>query len=73
MEKFKKGVYRHFKGNYYRAFFQAQHSETNEWLVVYQRLYGDFGYSVRPVNMFLEDVLVEGKLVPRFSFIKEDI
>ena len=32
------GLYRHYKGQQYRVFGTAQHSETEEWLVVYQAL-----------------------------------
>jgi len=48
----------------------AQHSETDEKLVVYKTLYGDFGLWVRPLAMFLETVEVGGKTVPRFEFVE---
>jgi hypothetical protein len=49
----------------------AQHSETKEKLVVYQALYGKKGYWVRPLKMFTEKVLINGKKVPRFKFISK--
>ena len=52
MRKIVPGVYRHFKGNMYRVMYVAQHAETGEKMVVYQALYGDFGYYVRPYDMF---------------------
>jgi len=65
------GVYRHYKGGLYRVLFLARHSETEEVLVVYQALYGERGYWVRPLGLFLEKVRVEGREVPRFAFLEE--
>jgi len=62
----KPGLYRHYKNNPYRVTGLALHSETREWLVVYEALYGEGGLFVRPAAMFTELVEVEGKLVPRF-------
>jgi hypothetical protein len=60
------GRYRHYKGNEYEVLGVARHSETMEELVVYRALYGEFGLWVRPLAMFRETVVVEGKTVPRF-------
>jgi hypothetical protein len=59
--------YRHFKGKEYLVLYLAKHSETLEDLVVYQALYGEQGIWVRPLEMFLEQVEVDGKLVNRFE------
>lgn len=64
-----KGRYRHYKGLYYEVLDTARHSETEEWLVVYKTLYGDFSTWVRPYEMFVEEVEVEGKRVKRFEFV----
>lgn len=48
--------YRHFKGNVYQIIALAYDSETNEEMVVYQALYGDFTIYVRSLHMFLEPV-----------------
>jgi len=48
----------------------ARHSESNDSLVVYQPLYGDYGLWVRPLQMFVEKVEVEGQVVSRFEFIE---
>ena len=64
------GIYRHYKGNLYQVLHTAQHSETEESLVIYRCLYGEYGVWVRPLSMFSETVEVEGKQVPRFELIK---
>ena len=66
------GLYRHYKGPQYRVFATAQHSETEEWLVVYQALYGDFGLWVRPLEMFCGTVELDGETVPRFALIEAE-
>lgn len=64
------GIYRHYKGNLYQVLHTAQHSETEELLVVYRCLYGEYGVWVRPLTMFTETVEVDGKEIPRFELIK---
>ena len=49
-------VWRHFKGNLYLILSVAIHTETKELFVCYRALYGDFGYYVRPLDMFLSEV-----------------
>ena len=61
------GLYRHYKGQQYEVLGLATHSETEESLVVYRALYGEFGLWVRPAAMFEETVEVDGAAVPRFA------
>ena len=71
--KLKPGRYRHYKGKDYQVLDVARHSETGELMVVYRNLYGDFELWVRPLTMFTEQVEVDGKTSPRFTFISEDV
>lgn len=71
MESVKPGRYRHFKGKDYEVLGVARHSETEEELVVYRALYGDFGLWVRPVSMWNETVERDGKTFRRFTYIGE--
>ena len=64
----KAGVYRHYKGAEYQVIDTVRHSETEEELVLYRALYGDKGLWVRPLVMFTETVLVDGKQQPRFAY-----
>ena len=61
------GRYRHYKGNEYEVVGVARHSETEEEMVVYRTLYGDHSLWVRPLAMFRESVVVDGRGVPRFE------
>ena len=66
-----RGIYQHYKGQIYQVFNVARHSETEEQLVVYQCLYGDYSMWVRPLSMFTETVEIEGEVIPRFKLIQE--
>ncbi len=68
--KLRKGVYRHYKGGLYSVIDLAWHSETKELLVIYQALYGEHEIWVRPYEMFFENVIIDGKEMPRFTFVK---
>ena len=63
------GRYRHYKGKEYTVLGVVLHSETQEELVVYQQEYGEHGLWVRPKQMFLDTVTVDGRVVPRFQRI----
>jgi hypothetical protein len=65
----KVGMYRHYKGHMATVIAVAVHSETLEELVVYHHVNKD-GVDmvwVRPIEMFLETVVVDGVKRPRFE------
>lgn len=67
----KLGVYEHYKsGKKYRVLGVAKHSETLEDMVVYEALYENEVSKlwVRPIDMFLGEVEVGEKKVPRFTY-----
>jgi hypothetical protein len=68
------GKYQHYSGKMYEVIGFARHSETLEELVAYRPLYQDdkFGNCiwVRPKEMFFEEVVIDGKKLPRFRKIE---
>lgn len=48
--------YKHFKGNVYKVLALANHTETNELLVIYQDLNDESKVWARPIEMFLSKV-----------------
>jgi len=71
MEDLKPGIYEHYKKKHYQVYGVCRHSETEELLVVYRTLYGDYSLWVRPLAMFCENVVVDGITMPRFKWIGE--
>lgn len=69
MDTIRPGRYRHFKGNEYEVIGTARHSETQEEMVVYRALYGDFGLWVRPARMWNETVTRDGVTYTRFTYL----
>lgn len=51
-----KGIYKHFKGDYYFVEDIAIHSETREKYVIYRALYGEQELYIRPYDMFASEV-----------------
>ena len=66
----KTGTYKHYKGNLYEVLDIARHSETQEWFVVYKTLYGDYSTWIRPYDMFVGMIEIDGKLLKRFEYMK---
>ena len=42
-------------------------------MVVYRALYDEYGLWVRPLSMFIEEVLVDGVMIPRFRQITNTV
>ena len=69
-------IYQHYNGKQYEilAIGRLTESDTLEECVVYKGLYDDlkFGQNpvwIRPLSMFVEEVTINGKLMPRFMLI----
>ena len=66
-----RGIYPHYKGKLYQVLHVATHSETEEKLVVYQCLYGDYSIWVRPLSMFTESINTsDDREVERFKLVQ---
>lgn len=70
------GLYKHYKGKLYLVIGVGKHSKSLQDLVIYQALYDDkkFGKNclwVRPLDNFLENIIIDGQSVPRFLKIQE--
>ena len=50
------GIYRHFKGRFYKVLNLARHSGTEEAVVVYQALYEEQAIWVRSADEWLEEI-----------------
>lgn len=70
------GVYRHFKGDYYKVLTIGLDSETLQELVVYESLYynpeKETRVWIRPLDDFMGTKELEGgTFVNRFEFVSE--
>jgi hypothetical protein len=63
------GRYRHYKGGEYEVIGVVRHSETLEPMVLYRPLYNDSGLWVRPYDMFVGLVEIDG--VPQLRFERQ--
>ena len=64
------GIYQHYKGNMYEVCGVGIHTETLEPLVVYKPLYeSEVSFWIRPYEMFISKVNIDGKEIPRFKKI----
>ncbi len=61
------GLYRHYKGNIYDVLGVVRHSETLLPLVLYRPVDGNGTLWVRPFEMFIEIIDVQGQQQRRFA------
>ena len=69
--KIKPGIYTHYKGNEYQVIDVATHSETEELLVIYRTLYGNYDLWVRPFDMFTDSITINNQEMPRFRWPRD--
>ncbi len=70
--KIEKGIYRHYKGNFYEVIGEASHSETLEDMVVYRALYGERGLWVRPADMWFNEINLGDTVLTRFAKVSDN-
>ena len=65
-------IWRHYRNKDYRIIAISCCTETLQWYVVYETLYDNEISQIwhRPLDMFLETVDIDGKIVPRFKHIE---
>ena len=76
MKKIAQGFYRHYKGGMAKVIDEAKNSETQEIYVAYYHKESESGEVtlwVRPKEMFLETVTIEGKKQKRFEYLGNQI
>lgn len=74
-KELKSGAYLHYSGLIVLVLGIARHSETEERLVAYIPLAVKTKprITVRPYDMFFEDVEIEGLKQPRFRYLGEEV
>lgn len=65
-------TWRHYKNKDYRIIAVSCHSEDLTWYVVYEALYDNPVSKIwhRPLEMFLEEIEIDGEMTPRFKRIE---
>ena len=64
------GLYQHYKGNLYRVHGVGCNTEAHEYYVVYSPAEPKAGipeYWLRPYDMFVESIVIDGEERPRFK------
>ena len=70
----KLGIYKHYKGDFYKVIGVAIHENTREELVVYRPISrglenGEGPLYVRPLAQWSEETEYRGKTQPRFQYV----
>lgn len=65
------GHYKHYKGGLYTLVGIAKHSEDLSKMVVYRSDKDNNKLWVRPLEMFIEDVTIDGITQPRFKYLEQ--
>lgn len=76
LSQIKLGIYKHYKGGYYKVLGAARNENTLEEVVVYRSISrgletGEGPLWVRPLEQFKEEIEYRGKQVPRFQYVSE--
>lgn len=66
-------IYEHYKGDRYKILAIARHTSDLSWLVVYECLYQNpiSQIWIRPLDQFIEVIMLKGVSTPRFTYIGE--
>jgi len=62
-------TFKHYKGGIYTVIDVALHTEDCSSLVIY-KAHSDGTLWARPLDMFLETITHQGKIIPRFETIR---
>lgn len=74
--KIKIGVYKHYKGGFYKIIGVARNENTEEEMIVYRSISrglenGEGPLWVRPLSQAFEEMEYRGKMLPRFQYVSE--
>jgi len=66
-------IYRHYKGNLYKVYAVAKHTETEQDLVIYKSIMNTDQFWARPLDMFQSNVKIDGTNVKRFALMCKNV
>jgi len=65
------GIYDHVSGHRIKVLGIVRDVEDHHEMVLYLRLYGDFGLYVEPLSKFKESARIGSARVPKFKYVGE--